>query len=109
MIKKDRPLLTSSLLAACSIFANMVATAQDLAPVPCPQITASLQPLVDSHILGGAVMLVATKDRVLCLDAVGWSDLETRKPMRTDNLFWLASISKTFDQLDSLRRMPAAE
>lgn len=41
-------------------------------------------------------MLMATKDRVLCLDAVGWSDLETKKPMRTDNLFWLASISKTF-------------
>jgi CubicO group peptidase (beta-lactamase class C family) len=84
------------LLAAHSLFAAEPLFAQDLAPVLCPSVTSALQPFVDKHILGGAVMLVATKDRVLCLDAVGFSDLETKTPMRTDNLFWLASISKTF-------------
>ncbi len=78
-----------------STFTTML-LAQDLPPVPCPQLTAAMHPLVDDHILGRAVMLVATKDRVLCLDAVGFSDLEAKEPMRTDNLFWLASISKTF-------------
>lgn len=87
---------TTILLAACSVVATSPLLAQDLPPVPCPQITAAMQRFVDDHILGGAVMLVATKDRVVCLDAVGFSDLETKKPMRTDNLFWIASISKTF-------------
>ena len=55
-----------------------------------------LQPFVDHHTVGGAVALVATSDNILCLDAVGCSDLETGQPMQVNNLFWLASISKTF-------------
>lgn len=70
--------------------------AQEPQPISCPAMVAALQPFVDNHTLGGAVALVATKDKVLCLQAVGWSDLETKKPMQVNNLFWLASISKTF-------------
>lgn len=95
-MKHPVPSMVTALLAACCLSAATLSTAQDLLPVPCPQITAAMQPLVNEHILGGAVMLVATKDRVVCLDAVGFSDLETKKPMRVDNLFWIASISKTF-------------
>jgi CubicO group peptidase (beta-lactamase class C family) len=39
-------------------------------------------------------MLVASKDKVLGLEAVGWSDTAARKPMATDALFWIASQSK---------------
>lgn len=39
-------------------------------------------------------MLVATKDRVLTLETVGYSDLATKKPMAPDNLFWIASMTK---------------
>ena len=85
-----------TLCTAWHLFAAASLTAQETQAVPCPQMQAALQPLVDQHILGGAVMLVATKDRILCLDAVGFCDLETKKPMQVDNLFWLASISKTF-------------
>jgi CubicO group peptidase (beta-lactamase class C family) len=57
-------------------------------------IAASLQPFVDSHTLAGAVTLVASKDKILSLEAVGYADVAAKKPMQTDNLFWIASMSK---------------
>lgn len=57
-------------------------------------ISGVLQPYVDRHELAGAVTLVASRDKVLSLEAVGYSDIAARKPMRTDTLFWIASMSK---------------
>ncbi len=57
-------------------------------------IAAALQPFVDSHTLAGAVFLVANKDKVLCLDAVGYADVAAKKPIGTDATFWIASMSK---------------
>jgi CubicO group peptidase (beta-lactamase class C family) len=53
-----------------------------------------LQPFVDRHELAGAVTLVADKDAVLSLDAVGYGDVAAGSPMRTDAVFWIASQSK---------------
>jgi CubicO group peptidase (beta-lactamase class C family)/glyoxylase-like metal-dependent hydrolase (beta-lactamase superfamily II) len=44
--------------------------------------------------IAGAVTLVATPDRVLHLDATGNAVLHPREPMRTDSIFWIASMSK---------------
>jgi CubicO group peptidase (beta-lactamase class C family) len=57
-------------------------------------IATALQPYVDQGNLAGAVMLVASPERVLSLEAVGYSDVAARIPMKTDNLFWIASMSK---------------
>ena len=57
-------------------------------------LTAALQPFVDNHTLAGAVVLVASSDRVLALDAVGYMDIAAKRPMQTDALFWIASQSK---------------
>lgn len=57
-------------------------------------ITAALQPFVERHALAGAVTLVANKDKVLSLDAVGFADVAAKKPLKTDALFWIASQSK---------------
>ena len=63
-------------------------------PAAEPHIADSLQPFVDSHTLAGAVTLVASKDRVLSLEAVGYADVAAKTPMKTDDLFWIASMSK---------------
>jgi CubicO group peptidase (beta-lactamase class C family) len=55
---------------------------------------AVLQPFVDAHILAGAVTLVATENKILDLEAVGFADLKTKTPMRTDDVFWIASMTK---------------
>ena len=57
-------------------------------------IAAALQPFIDNHTLAGAVTLVASRDRVLSLEAVGYMDIAAKKPMKTDALFWIASQSK---------------
>ena len=78
-----RPLLL--LLAALPL------TAADQGP-----LSQAMQPFVDQKIIAGAVMLVADKDKVLDVETVGYASLDEKKPMTPDNLFWLASISKTF-------------
>jgi CubicO group peptidase (beta-lactamase class C family) len=71
-----------------------VARAQSDLPDAPKSIAASLQPFVDSHTLAGAVTLVASKDKVLSLEAVGFADIAGKKPMQTNDLFWIASMSK---------------
>ena len=63
-------------LAACSLILTSLLTAPPLAraddsAASDKSIAAVLQPFVDSHALAGAVTLVASKDKVLDLGAVG--------------------------------------
>jgi CubicO group peptidase (beta-lactamase class C family) len=44
--------------------------------------------------IAGAVTLVATPDRIIHLDATGSSALHPEQTMRTDAIFWIASMSK---------------
>lgn len=57
-------------------------------------VSAELQPFVDKGSLAGAVVLVADKDGVLTLEAVGYSDVSAKKAMTTDSIFWIASMTK---------------
>jgi CubicO group peptidase (beta-lactamase class C family) len=53
-----------------------------------------LAPFVQREELAGAVALVASKDKVLNVTTVGCADIEAKKPMQADTLFWIASQSK---------------
>jgi CubicO group peptidase (beta-lactamase class C family) len=59
-----------------------------------PAVKSALEPFVESHALAGAVALVADKDRVLSVDAVGYADIGAKKAMTPDSVFWIASQSK---------------
>jgi CubicO group peptidase (beta-lactamase class C family) len=72
----------------------LVGAAARLALAAEGSLAAKLQPFVDSNTLAGAVTLVASKDKVLDLGAVGFADVAARKPMRPDCMFWIASMSK---------------
>jgi CubicO group peptidase (beta-lactamase class C family) len=61
---------------------------------PGGRLAAALQPFVDNHLLAGAVVMVASKDKVLDVEALGFADVAARRPMRTDCMFWIASQSK---------------
>jgi CubicO group peptidase (beta-lactamase class C family) len=76
------------------LLAPLAALAEDTAAPGSKSIVAALQPFVDNGSLAGAVTLVADKNKILSLDAVGFADVEARKPMKTDALFWIASQSK---------------
>ena len=54
-----------------------------------------LQSLVDRHVVAGVLVLVADKDKMLDVEAAGFSSLEKKRPVRTDALFWIASMTKS--------------
>lgn len=55
-----------------------------------------LQELVDSQTIPGAVALVARHGKVALAEAVGWRDVENKKPMQTDSIFQIMSMTKNF-------------
>jgi len=55
-----------------------------------------LQELVDRQEVPGAVALVARHGYIATLEAVGWRDVENRKPMTTDSIFQIMSMTKNF-------------
>ncbi|MEO6755270.1 MAG: serine hydrolase domain-containing protein, partial [Chthoniobacteraceae bacterium] len=75
------------------------------APVPTPESVglsssrlARIGPWVErlqaEQKIAGAVTLVARRGQLVHLEAHGLADLETRRPMRTDDIFALASMTK---------------
>jgi CubicO group peptidase (beta-lactamase class C family) len=82
-------------LACVALVFAPSAWAEDAPSTGAKVIFPVLQPFVERHELAGAVTLVADKDRVLSLEAVGFADVAARKPMPTDALFWIASQSKS--------------
>jgi CubicO group peptidase (beta-lactamase class C family) len=62
---------------------------------PCiPAISSSLQQFVDRGDLAGAVALVAQHGQLVHLDAVGYADVESQRPMRIDTMFSIMSMTK---------------
>jgi CubicO group peptidase (beta-lactamase class C family) len=58
-------------------------------------VSAALKPFVEAGTLAGAVVLVADKDKVLAVEAVGYADIAAKRPMTTDAVFWIASQTKS--------------
>jgi CubicO group peptidase (beta-lactamase class C family) len=84
------------LLAVLSIALCGPSVAQEPTPKPAPHLAATLQPFVDRHELAGAVVLVASKEKVLTVETVGFADIAGRKAMPQNALFWIASQTKPF-------------
>jgi len=78
--------------SALLLFLACLVPAQEEAP---KTPAAPLQAYVDRHSLAGAVALVATKDKVLSVEAVGYLDVKAKTAMRPDAMFWIASQSKS--------------
>jgi CubicO group peptidase (beta-lactamase class C family) len=95
MKRETRCRVNVILLLVIATAASFQARAQQAPRTDSQGVAAVLQPLVDSHTLAGAVTLVADKDKVLALEAVGFADVAAGQPMRMDALFWIASQSKS--------------
>ncbi len=53
-----------------------------------------LAPFVEKGEMAGAVALVASATDVVSVECIGYEDLETRRPMTPETLFWIASQTK---------------
>src|SRR6185295_5646361 len=83
--------------------------AQQGAPLPSDVDAAKLATLksefqgyVDRHQTSGTVTLVARKGKLLSLEAVGYQDLDSKAPMKTDTIFQIASMTKPVTALGIL-------
>jgi CubicO group peptidase (beta-lactamase class C family) len=57
-------------------------------------ITDRMREQIDKHEISGAVTLVANKQKVTHLEALGYADPAGKIPMRADSIFWIASMTK---------------
>src|ERR1035438_8775875 len=53
-----------------------------------------MQEFVDKGEASGIVTLIAGKDRILHIGAAGTTEMDGERKMRTDDIFWIASMSK---------------
>lgn len=58
------------------------------------KIAAAIQEMIAAKEIPGAVTLVATRDGVTHLAAIGDAGPDSTKPMRKDAIFWIASMTK---------------
>jgi CubicO group peptidase (beta-lactamase class C family) len=76
-------------LVAAFTFAETKPDAAKLAAIP-----ARMQELVEKGVISGSATLVAQRGKIAQLAAVGKSDLASGRAMKTDDLFWIASVTK---------------
>ena len=66
-------------------------------PPASSEVTAAMQPYLDSYKLAGVIGLIADKSgKVHYKNLLGYADVEAKKPISEDNVFWIASMSKMF-------------
>jgi CubicO group peptidase (beta-lactamase class C family) len=83
-----------SVMFVAGIFIAADVSGDEASSAPVGRMAAALRHFVESQTLAGAVVLVADKNRVLDIEAVGYADVAAKKPMQTDSVFWVASQSK---------------
>ncbi|MBZ2185832.1 MAG: beta-lactamase family protein [Bryobacter sp.] len=65
-----------------------------LDPARLSQIPVRMKSFVDKGTMAGTVTLVARNGKVVALDAAGYTDIESRQPLRTDAIFQIHSMTK---------------
>ena len=63
-------------------------------PAALRVIPKRLGEFIENREINGAVTLVATRDRVLHLEAIGSADPAGKSAMKVDSIFWIASMTK---------------
>jgi len=99
-------------MAACLLSANLAAVGQELSPAKpesvglsserLERIGTTVQRSIDDKRIAGAVTLVARRGHVAWLKAQGMMDREVGKPMQTDAIFRICSMSKAITTLAAM-------
>jgi CubicO group peptidase (beta-lactamase class C family) len=80
-----------------TVFSVAIGFAANPEPPASPEVAAAMQPFLDSYKLAGIIGIIADKEgRVHYKNLIGYADVEAKKPISEDNVFWVASMSKMF-------------
>src|ERR1043165_6535498 len=75
---------------------NTAAAAEGASPAS-PEVTAAMQSYLDDYKLAGVASIIADKTgKVHYKNLLGYADVEAKKPISEDNVFWIASMTKMF-------------
>ncbi len=74
-------------------------------PVKLAMVGPQLEAFIDRGELAGIVTLVSRGGDLVQAEAIGWSDIETKTPMRSDTLFRIASMTKPITSVAALMLM----
>jgi CubicO group peptidase (beta-lactamase class C family) len=78
-------------------FGSTCAFAAETDPPASPDVTAAMQSYLDHYQLAGIVAIIADKTgKVHYRNLIGYADVEAKKPISEDNVFWIASMTKMF-------------
>jgi len=84
------------LLLTAVLGTNATLAAENQSPAS-PEVTAAMQPYLDSYKLAGIIGIIADKNgKIHYRNTLGYADVEGKKPMSEDNVFWIASMTKMF-------------
>ena len=84
--------LCGSLLAAPPVVTDSRRTGLDAERLS--EIPQRMQEFVDAGRVAGVVTLVARRGQVAAVDAVGYTDIETKRTLTTENIFQIHSMTK---------------
>lgn len=76
-----------------------------LDPARLAAVRPQLEAFVDRGELAGIVTLASRGGEIVHADAIGWADIEAKRPMRADTLFRIASMTKPVTSAAALMLM----
>jgi CubicO group peptidase (beta-lactamase class C family) len=90
------PLLHVALALALVVLARST-LASEGQPPPSPEVAAAMQPYLDGYKLAGVVAIIGDRTgKVHYRNVMGYADVEAKRPIGEDNVFWVASMTKMF-------------
>lgn len=94
---KKHLLCTLLIIPLTAALVGMSGTAAETEPPASPEVTAAMQPYLDSYKLAGVIGIIADKTgKIHYQNRLGYADVEAKKPIGEDNVFWIASMTKMF-------------
>src|SRR6267378_1258769 len=93
---KQQPLCAQFLFLLTAL-AFIPVLAAETEPPASPEVTAAMQPYLDSYKLAGVIGIIGDKNgKVHYKNLLGYGDVEAKKPISENNVFWIASMTKMF-------------
>ena len=83
------------LVASMGLFLFTHSLPAEVGPKKLGGIRAAMEAEIAAHRAAGAVTLVMQDGKLLHHEAVGLADIDKQEPMKTDAVFWIASMTKS--------------
>lgn len=90
----SRLISSRSRICFCLSLCSFISAAGSGSAQQTSGVNAKVLSFVEKGALAGAVMLVADKEKTLAIETAGYSDVGAKTPIKTTDLFWIASMSK---------------